>query len=120
MSDQPSTEAGRILLREHSSGTPHMARHIIGIENEAAMKAVAGRLAKQVRALSDAATDGPWLLVGGATTWLVSGREKVGGMPIPIVARFPDDAKPDAAFIVAAVNLVRRLIEGTPVEEERQ
>jgi len=29
------TAAGRILLREHSSGTPHMARHIAAIEAEA-------------------------------------------------------------------------------------
>ena len=33
---EPRTEAGRILLREHSSGTPHMARHILAIEAEAA------------------------------------------------------------------------------------
>jgi len=32
---EPLTEAGRVLLREHSSGTPHMARHILAIEAEA-------------------------------------------------------------------------------------
>jgi len=32
---KPLTEAGRVLLREHSSGTPHMARHILAIEAEA-------------------------------------------------------------------------------------
>lgn len=31
----PRTAAGLILLREHSSGTPHMERHILAIENEA-------------------------------------------------------------------------------------
>jgi len=37
---EPLTEAGRVLLREHSSGTPHMARHILAIEAEA--RATAG------------------------------------------------------------------------------
>gem|GEM_PF-4197054 len=32
---EPLTEAGRVLLREHSSGTPHMARHVAAIEAEA-------------------------------------------------------------------------------------
>lgn len=36
LSAEPLTEAGRVLLREHSSGTPHMARHILAIEAEAA------------------------------------------------------------------------------------
>jgi len=31
---EPLTEAGRVLLREHSSGTPHMARHVAAIEDE--------------------------------------------------------------------------------------
>lgn len=32
---EPATEAGRILLTEHSSGTPHMKKHILAIEREA-------------------------------------------------------------------------------------
>lgn len=35
----PATEAGRVLLHEHSSGTPHMLRHILAIEAEAGQQA---------------------------------------------------------------------------------
>lgn len=56
-SRKPTTAAGRILLREHSSGTPHMARHILAIEAEAPAEAVA--LLRRLANLSMAGTDEP-------------------------------------------------------------
>lgn len=41
----PKTEAGKVLLAEHSSGTPHMARHIDAIEAEAAQQGLDGAAA---------------------------------------------------------------------------
>ena len=44
------------------------------------------------------------MLTGTASSWLVSGQEAVGGMPVPIVSRFPDAGRVDARYIVALVN----------------
>jgi hypothetical protein len=45
---EPTTEAGRILLLEHSSQSPHMARHIVAVEQEA--RANADRELRELRA----------------------------------------------------------------------
>lgn len=50
----PDTEAGRILLHEHSSGTPHMAKHILAIEAEAMARRVIGELKTEAKAGAEA------------------------------------------------------------------
>lgn len=35
MTSETRTEAGRTLLKEHTSGSPHMTRHVAAIESEA-------------------------------------------------------------------------------------
>lgn len=57
-------------------------------------------LPERVRALSEAATPGPWMLTGTPATWLVSGQEAVGGMPVPIMG-----PTPAAALLALAARL---------------
>lgn len=38
---EPGTEAGKTMMREHTSGSPHMIRHVLAIEAEARASAFA-------------------------------------------------------------------------------
>ena len=57
---EPMTEAGRVLLHEHSSGTPHMARHIIAIEAEACETALRERLERILADCGTQTESGNW------------------------------------------------------------
>jgi hypothetical protein len=77
----------------------------------------AGEL-ERLRALSEAATPGPWRVSDGGMSYLaVSGR---GQNLRPIAECWQSEPKADAALLVAAVNYVRAALEGAkPAEAGR-
>ena len=105
---------GKRTGNEGTAAVPGSVRRGVAIEQEAASEAVT-----PLRALSEAATPGPWLMgrdEEGGTHFIAQHGWAGGGPNYYADAYYPQD-EADGAFVVASVNYVRELLAATKPEE---